>query len=248
MKGHKMVALLVALFFTPYWALAQSGCWTIGCRAFAVPPAAAPSIVQSQSTGTVENTLVVTNPITAGNILVAAIYGGAPGDTLSFTDTLGNSASMIASSGLATDQDGLAVACAPITTGGSDIMTFTVNGTQTDVLAVVYEAHTTHGTCTQDVTAVSHNALASTSCNSTAMTTTTANDLVVGVCGLDGTNTSTITAGSGWLGGLNVQLNSPTRPIVMSEYQIGTSPGSFTATSGTFASEEQATLLVALKP
>ncbi len=244
-----MVALLIALFFSPYWALAQSGCWTIGCRPFAVPPAAAPSIVQSKSTGSLATFLDPDSSLTVGNVLIAVAQAGSPGDTFSFTDTLGNTASMIASGGLATDGDGMEVACAPITNGGTDTLTFTVNGSTSSVLAVVYEAHTTHGTCTLDVAAVSHNTTGSTSCNSGPMTTTTANDLLIAVCGNDATNTATITAGSGWSGGLNAQLNSPTRPALMSEYRIGTSPGSFTATSGAFSGAiEQATVLVALKP
>jgi hypothetical protein len=32
LKGTSVVALIVALFFTPYWAVAQ--CYTIGCRSF----------------------------------------------------------------------------------------------------------------------------------------------------------------------------------------------------------------------
>jgi hypothetical protein len=242
-----MVALVVALFFTPYMAVAQ--CYTIGCRTFSQSSAGGvPSVVQSQSTGSGggESSLSPTSSITVGNVLVAAIYGGAPGDTLSFADDLGNTATALASAGLATDADGIGIACAPITNGGADTLHFTVNGTLTAVNAVAYEV--SNATCTQDVTAVSHNSLASTSCNSTAMTTTTANDFLVAVCGNDATNTATITAGSGWSGGLNAALSGPTRPVVMSEYRIGTSPGSFTATSGTFTSEEQATLLVALKP
>ncbi|HEX4286633.1 MAG TPA: hypothetical protein VHZ28_16185 [Terracidiphilus sp.] len=205
----------------------------------------APTVVQSKSTGTLAEFVDLDTPLTAGNVLVAAIYG-TPGHTLSFTDSLGSAATMIASSELTTDGDGIAIACAPITAGGSDTLTFTDNGSGANVPAVIYEVH--NATCTQDVTAVKSNTLASTSCNSGAITTTTANDLLIAVCGTDATNTATITAGSGWSGGLNAQLDSPTRPLVMSEYQIGTSPGSFTATSGTFTSEEQATLLVALKP
>jgi hypothetical protein len=248
LKGTSMVALVIALFFTPYMAVAQ--CYTIGCRAFSQPSGGGgtPSVVQSQSTGGVATFLSPTNPLTSGNVLVAAIYAGSPGDTLSFTDTLGNTATMIASGGLATDGDGIGIACAPIVNGGADTMTFTINGSAAsdNAMAVIYEV--ANATCTQDVTAVSHNAGASTSCSSGPMTTTTANDFLVGVCGLDGTNTATITAGSGWSGGLNAALSDPTRPVVMSEYRIGTSPGSFTATSGTIPSEEQATLLVALKP
>lgn len=208
-----------------------------------------PTVVQSQPTNN-SSTVTYSTPITVGNILVLGFYAGANTDTLTATDTLGNTFVTLSPTpfGLGTDADGLAIVCAPITTGGSDTVQFKVNGSGTNAWSVAYEVHTTHGTCTTDVASAHSNTLASTSCNSGAMTTTTANDFLVSVCGLDGTNTSTITAGSGWSGGLNANLTGPTRPIVMSQYQVGTTPGSYTATSGTIPSEEQATVLVAIKP
>jgi hypothetical protein len=243
---REMIKLLSLLLLLPLTASAQ---WQIGQRSFTAPSAGGtPSVVQSQSTGATgsQATLLLSSPVTAGNVLVATIFGGGPTSTFSFIDTFGNTATMLASSGLATDGDGIGIVCAPITTGGTDTLTFIVDGSFAGVWAVVYEVN--NATCTQDVTAVHSNTLSATSCSSGPMTTSTANDFLVGVCGLDGTNTATITAGSGWSGGLNAALSGPTRPIVMSEYRIGTSAGSFTATSGTFTSEEQATLLVALKP
>jgi hypothetical protein len=250
LKGTSMVALVIALFFTPYMAVAQ--CYTIGCRAFSQSAGGgAPSIVQSQSTGTTagQTTLSLTTPVTAGNILVAVIYGGTTAtSTLSFTDSFSNTPTTLASTGLTTDLDTVAVVCAPITTGGTDTLSFLDSGAGANVQAVVYEVHTTHGTCTQDVTAVHSNTAGATACSSGPMTTTTANDLLIGVCGLDGTITSgSVAAGSGWSGGLNAGT-TPHPALMMSEYRIATSPGSFTATSGTIPSEEQATLLVALKP
>jgi hypothetical protein len=204
-----------------------------------------PSIVQSKSTGSSGSvtTLALTSPVTAGNVLVGVIYQGL-GATLTFTDTQGSIATSLASVNLATDEDTLTIVCAPITSSGTDTLTFKANGSTGSVLATAYEVH--NATCTQDVTAVSHNALASTSCNSGSMTTSTANDLLIGACGIDGTDTAAIMAGSGWTGALNA--GNTGHPLLLSEYQIGTSPGSFTATSATIPSEEQGSLLVALKP
>jgi hypothetical protein len=216
----------------------------------ATPPlvvGTAPTIVQSKSTGSGggTTTLAMTSAITAGNVLIAVIYQ-ASGVTLTFTDTQGNTASILASVDLTTDGDRVSIVCAPITTGGSDTLTFKTNGTTGSVLATVYEAHTTHGTCTQDATAVHTDTLSSTSCSSGPMTTSTSNDLLIGGCGLDGTQTATIAAGSGWTSSLNA--GNTGHPLLLSEIQIGTSPGSFTATSATVASEEQGSLLVAIKP
>lgn len=225
-----------------------AGQWQIGQRSFTAPSGGgAPSVVQGQSTGSAGSagTLTLTNTVTAGNILVAVLYGGSNAtSTLTFTDSFSDTGSMIASSGLATDDDTIAIACSPIAATGADTLVFQVNGTNSPVLAIVYEV--ANATCTQDVTAVHTNTLAATSCNSGPMTTTTANDFLVGVCGLDGTQTAAIAAGSGWSGGLNA--GNTGHPLSLGEYQIGTSPGSFTATSGTISSEEQGTLLVALKP
>jgi hypothetical protein len=208
----------------------------------------APSIVQSKSTGTGGSTgsLALTSSVTAGNVLLATIYGGSAASTLTFTDSLGNTATMIASTSLATDDDTVAIACAPVATSGSDTLTFKINGSSGLVLANIYEVHNSTGACTQDVTAVHLNTTGATACNSGSMTTSTANDLLIGAGGLDGTQTTTIAAGSGWSGGLNA--GNTGHPLLLGEYQIATSPGSFTATSGTIASEEQATVMVALKP
>lgn len=207
------------------------------------------TLIQSQVITNTSGANPVT-PFTSGNIAVVAMYAGSNTSTLGITDSLGNTYTALNPAfGLAVDADGVAVFCAPITTGGgTDTLAFTVNGSGSNVWGVLYEFHTTHGTCTTDVTTVKSNTLSATSCNSGPMTTTTANDLLVGACGTDATDTATITTGSGWSGGLNSALSGPTRVVLMSEYQVGTTAGSYTATSGTIPSEEQATVLVAIKP
>lgn len=239
-----MTKLLSLLLLFPLTASAQ---WQIGQRSFTAPSGGGtPTIVQSQSTGSSGSTagMVLTNAVTIGNILVAVMYGGSAGSTLTFNDSFTDVATMLASTSLATDDDTVAVACTPLSQSGAVTLSFLINGTGASVLATVYEV--SNATCTQDVTAVHTNTLSATSCNSGAMTTTTANDLLIGACGLDGTSTTTVAAGSGWSGGLNA--GNTGHPLLLGEYRIGTSPGSFTATSGTIPSQEQATLLVALKP
>lgn len=237
----KTILLILALIF-PFAASAQ---WTLPqhiVHAIAAP--VVPSIVQSKSTGTSGSggTVAFTSPVTVGNVLLAAIYGGSAGSTLTFTDSLGNTATVLASAGLAGDDDAVAIICAPITTGGTDTLTFKVNGSSGLVIATAYEA--TNATCTQDVTAVHTNTNSVTSCNSGPLTTSTANDLLIGACGSPGTAAG-IPAGSGWTG---ITGGNTGASLLLSEYQIGTTPGTFTATSGTFVSEEQASILVALKP
>lgn len=205
-----------------------------------------PSVIQSQTSGEGGSTssLLITNPVTVGNIVIAALnYGGGSGYTLTMTDTLGNSATTLATTSLNTDGDTVAIACAPITTGGTDTLKFFVNGSQVGMRAIIYEVH--GASCTQDVTAVSTNTTSVTACNSGPMTTGSANDFLVAACGNDGSSSTSVAAGTGWSGGLNA--GNPGQFIEMSEYQIGTSSGSYTATSGAIPTEEQATLLVALK-
>lgn len=208
-------------------------------------PGGVPTVVQSTTTGSSGSATTVTMPgtVAAGNILVAAIYQGI-GTTLSFTDTQGSIAAALGSVNLATDGDTLTIVCAPITSSGADTLAFQVNGATGPALAVVYEVN--GAICTQDVTAVHTNTTSVTACSSGAMTTSTANDFLIGNCGMDGTSTATVAAGSGWSGGLNA--GNAGHPLLMSEYRVGTTPGSFTATSGTIPSQEQGTILVALKP
>ena len=96
-KGNSMVALIVALFFTPYWAVAQS--YQIGQRSFAVTPASgAPTLdgsicVNVASPGTVTCTTFVSTPRDT------VVVGGAAHDsgTLTVTDSNGKTYTQISS-------------------------------------------------------------------------------------------------------------------------------------------------------
>lgn len=209
------------------------------------------TIVQSKSSGSAggTSTFALTSPPTVGNILVAIIYQN-PGNTLAFTDTYVNTGTQLAFIELAADGDRVALACAQVTAtgGGADTVVFSVNGvTGPTALGTIYEIHnSTHtATCTVDGTYASHNSTGATACNSTAMTTSTT-DVLFGGCGLDGTATATITAGSGWTNGLNA--GNTGHPLLLTEVQLGATAGSYTATSATIPSEEQGSLVVALTP
>lgn len=209
-----------------------------------------PSVVQSVNTGLIaQSPTIGINGLTAGNVLITVQYwGSGSAGILDFTDSLGNTSTRLASAALAVDGDTMAIICAPITTGGNDIISFRESSTIVTMRAVVYEVHNSTGTCVQDAAPVSSNPVGHvTSCNSGSITTTTPNDLLIVACGGDGTSTSAIPAGVGWSGGANTG-NGGTQFIQMSEWQIATTPGPYTGTSGTIASQETSALTVALKP
>jgi hypothetical protein len=201
-----------------------------------------PTFVQGiASTGSLITSLNFGSAVTTGNALYAlAFSGGGSGESLTFTDSQSNSWSTVVSANLATDGDTMAIGCAIAGTSGSNTVTVSDG-----VRLVLYEIH--NATCTTDVTPVSSNTTGSTSCNSGPMTTSTANDLLIGFCGIDIAQTPWA-GGSGWS---NV-FTAPTGSVadVLGEIQVGTSPGSYTATSAAFptSSAEQTTIIVAFKP
>jgi hypothetical protein len=202
-----------------------------------------PTFVQGiGSTGSPSTSLNYGSTVTAANALYAmAYFGGGSGATITFTDSQSNSWSTVTSASLATDGDTIAIGCAIAGTSGFDEVTAN-NG----VRMVLYEVH--GATCTPDVTPVSSNTTGATSCNSGPMTTSTANDLLIGFCGTDGSQTATWTGGSGWSNVFNYSTGSVV--FGLGEIQVGTTPGSYTATSAAFptTSGEQATIIVAFKP
>lgn len=201
-----------------------------------------PSLVQSNLTGSsgASSTLSFSSNVTAGHALYAMMYDGyAPGDTLTFTDSLGNSWTTVKSASLATDGDTIAIGCAIAGTSGADTLTFKVNGAATTVWGSVYEV--ANSTCTTDVTPVSSDLTSQTACSSGALTTATANDFLVGFCGTQHLE-STLTAGSGWIDGTS------SAELALGEIEIAGSAGSYTATSSTYPNNgEEATIEAAFK-
>jgi hypothetical protein len=206
-----------------------------------------PSFVQGNTTGDTSNstTLSFSSNVTAGNALYAAVFDGSgSGHTLTFIDSQGNSWTTIASASLATDGDTIAVGCAIAASSGADTVTFAVNGSTTALVGSVYEV--ANATCTSDVTPISLDTLAQTACNSGSLTTATANDLLFGFCGI-AHNQPSLSAGSGWSDGSS--SGSESLVYGLGELQIGSTPGSYTATSATYpdGTSEQTTIEIAFK-
>jgi hypothetical protein len=204
-----------------------------------------PTFVQSQSTGTSSATSVAfSSSVTAGHAIIATFYSGnGANSTLSFTDSQGNTFAILKSASLETDGDTLAIGCAIAGSTGADTVSF--GGPGGADRGTIYEYSNT--TCTQDVTAVGSNTTGATTCNSGALTTATANDLLVAICGDDGSQTTAEAAGSGWSNVLNAA--NAGAYFLMSETRVATTTGSYTGTSAALTTAmEQTSIIVALKP
>ncbi|HUN85120.1 MAG TPA: Ig-like domain repeat protein [Terracidiphilus sp.] len=206
-----------------------------------------PTYVQSRSTpsGSGASTLAYSSNVTAGNALYAVVFwGSGTGAALSFTDSQSNTWTLSKSASLMTDGDTIGIGCTVAGSSGSDSVTFLVNGTATSIFGAIYEVK--NATCTQDVAAVSSDTTGQTTCSSGALTTSTANDLLVGMCGLQNPQSS-FSAGSGWS---NTQTFSSLNGIDgLGELRVATSPGSYTATTGSYTpAGEQGSIEVAFKP
>ena len=224
----------------------------IGLAAFQYVPvpftktASAGPLVQSKSTGNAfASTLAYTSTVTSGNILYAAIRdGGSSGDTITFTDSQSNTWTTSAQAYLPSDGDTVAIGCATAGSTAADTVTFKVNGSASSVAGAIMEVHSANATCTLDATAVSNNQSA-TSCNSNNVTTLTANDFLVGMCGL-ATGTTTIAAGTNWSNGITAG-NSSTNQSLLMETQVAVTTGNYAATSGTFTSTENTAIVAPFK-
>jgi hypothetical protein len=125
LKGTSMVALIVALFFTPYMAVAQ-GCWTIGCRTF----------TQSAGTG-----ITIDSHCTTDN--------AGTGATVSCTLTTVNAGDTIEVGGIGRSGTGLAV-----TDNNSQTYTpiyFTSDASNPAVSGMSYTANAAAGSTTVQV-------------------------------------------------------------------------------------------------
>lgn len=205
-----------------------------------------PTFVQSATTGTssTSSTLAFPSNVTAGDALYAVIYDGSSStDTLTFTDSQANSWTTTKSASLTTDGDTIAVGCAIAGASGSDRVTFKVNGSTAANFGSVFEV--ANATCTPDVTPISSDTSAQTACNSGSLTTVTANDLLVGFCGLQNQQTS-LSPGSGWSSGSTSGTGGEI--YALGEIRVATTTGAYSATSSTYGqSSEQGTIEVAFK-
>jgi hypothetical protein len=201
-----------------------------------------PAFVQGNKTNG-SSTLAYSSNVTVGHALYATIYDGDGSLALTFTDSQGNSWTTVKTAILASDGDSMAVGCAIAGSSGSDTVTFKENGSAQAVLGTIYEV--ANATCTTDATPVSSNTSGQTACNSGALTTSTSNDLLFGLCGLSSSQTA-LNAGSGWTNGET--FSSVNGIDGISELRVASTAGSYTATSATYSiSAEQTTIEVAFK-
>jgi hypothetical protein len=206
-----------------------------------------PAFVQSNVTGAYStgNVVAFSSNVTAGHALYAMVFdGNGSGDTLAFSDSQGNSWATTASANVATGFTTLAIGCAIAGSSGSDTVSISVNGSAAVVGIVAYEF--SNATCTPDVTPVSSDRTSQTACSSGPLTTTAANDLLIGFCGVPNFEPS-FSAGNGWSD--TTQITYQTYgALAIGEAQIASSAGAYTATSQTFASSnDEATIEVAFK-
>jgi hypothetical protein len=191
------------------------------------------------------STLAYTFNVKSGTILLVAMRSGSGiNRTLTATDSQGNSFTTLKSVNLATDGDTAALACAPSGTAGVDTVTFKDNGVTTSMAVSMYEVQ--NGSCTQDATATSSNTTGATQCGTGTLgiTTVTNNDFVVQLCATK-TIDGTWVPAAGWYrqtGSFDTQNGN----INLSSQALYTA-GTVTAGDTFGATDEQATILVALK-
>jgi hypothetical protein len=206
-----------------------------------------PLFVQGNTTGTAgtSTTIAYSSNVTKGDGLYIVAYDGhESGDTITFTDSQGNSWTTTASANLSTDGDTVAVGCAVAGSTGANTVTFKVNGTTTATRGSIYEF--AGAGCTTDGSPVSLNTTPVNSCSSGSLTTTLNNDLLIGFCGTAGPTDSVFGGGVGWsqVSGSGIEDSYD----AMGETQIASSIGSYTATSASFPpGNEQTTIEVAYK-
>ena len=206
-----------------------------------------PAYIQSNTTGTANaaSTLAFSSNAISGNALYAVMFDNSgSGHSLSFTDSQGNSWTTTATVSLSSDGDTIAVGCAIAGSTGANTVTFKVNGSAAAIYGSIYEF--SGASCTPDGSPVSVNTQNAASCTSGALSTSIHNDLLVGFCGTASAFNSPFGAGTGWSHLLNFGKNGFDH--AMSEVQIASTIGSYTATSASFSSSsEQATIEVAFK-
>ncbi|HEY5220975.1 MAG TPA: fibronectin type III domain-containing protein [Candidatus Paceibacterota bacterium] len=205
----------------------------------AAPAHAAITFVQSNGGSDVAGTTGVafSTNVTAGDTLYASVYDGyEANDTLSISDSKGNTWHIATTTSQEGDGDTAMVACAPAGSTGADTVHFTFNGSGFELGDVLlYEAHGV--TCGVDQMASLDNAGATTTCSSPQITTTNANDLVVNFCGA--ATHGVYSAGTGW-SHLQNATSSSANDYDALEMQTSTATGNFTGkmTDGGTAGEQ----------
>lgn len=200
-----------------------------------------PAFVQGNVTsGNVNGTtgLAFLSNVTAGDTVHIFMFDGSgAGNTEAFNDSGTNSYHTDVTVSLTTDGDTTALGCAIIGASGALTVKWTVNSsTAIGVRVMMYEI--SGDTCTLQTSKTGHT-LGSSPCSSGSITTSFTNDSLIGTCGTDTQNT--YTAGSGWTN--LIACAGASDKFAAMEFQVGTTIGSYTATTTYSTSTENGAII-----
>lgn len=190
-------------------------------------------------------------PVSPGSTVCVYVISYTTADTItSAADTLGGTFTAISAGGLIGGALPFRGLCAPNSTGGTDTITTTLAGAAT-TSTTIFEIYGAASAAPIDATSTVNNAT-STTPNTSAVTTTVANDLLIGVGGLNNSYSyfsapgSQYAMNSNWIPTTNgeMALESQLGPIVGSYSGINATGAGF----GVSASVNWAMQLFAVKP
>lgn len=193
-----------------------------------------PTLVQSNSAqGSSVSSLSVpfTQNNTSGNLIIAAVRISTTTQTVSVTDTLGNTYTSAASQSQSTDSHQVFIFYAKNIKAGSNTVKATFSGSNTHPWLAIYEYSGLSTTTALDKTAHAQGSNTSPSSGSTA-TTSGSNELLFGVLGLPYNYSGTVTAGTSYT--LLQQDTSTSRAA--NEARTVTATGAYAATFSLSAS------------
>jgi methionine-rich copper-binding protein CopC len=192
----------------------------------------APARVQAASVeGSAVSSVSVAFPVgnTAANLIVAFVRASTTTQTITLSDSAGNTYSQAVNQAQTTDGHQIAIFYAPNIKAGANTVTATFSASNNHPFLAIYEYSGLSTTNPLDRTAAAQGTTAAASSGATA-TTTAANELVFAGLGLPSSSTTTVTAGSGFA--LEQQDTRSTGSRAASEDQLvsatGTYAGSFT--------------------
>ena len=196
--------------------------------------AAAPVRVQAASIeGSAVSSVSVAFPAgnTAGNLIIAFVRASTTTQTITLSDTAGNTYSQAVSQTQTTDGHQIAIFYAANIKSGANTVTATFSATNNHPFLAIYEYH---GVSTLDKTAGAQGTSAAAS-SGAAATATAANELIFAGLGLPSSATQTVTAGAGFT--LEQQDTRSGGSRAASEDQtvaaVGAYVGSFTLSAST---------------
>jgi subtilisin family serine protease len=164
---------------------------------------------------------------TAGNLIIAFVRASTTAQTITLSDTAGNTYTQAVSQGQTTDGHQAAIFYAANIKSGANTVTATFSGTNNHPFLAIYEYRGLSTTNPLDKTSAAQGTSATASSGATA-TTTAANELVFAGLGLPSSSTTTVTAGSSFT--LEQQDTRSGGSRAASEDQIVSATGSYAGT------------------